>query len=170
MEKKNKEQEIAKKLEFIGLNLDEIPETLKLVEDIKFKPNINFDEKKYRQYRFVSPKEIEILLSPTNRTEDIKEKYSKASPLAEYLVPDNEQNEEKHETFLRMLKEIKIEDIEKIEEQQQEINKKIPFKVRYPGNYLWQIYYSENSDKYFMIVPTEDKDNFVQLITPVRTF
>ena len=158
MEKKNKEQEIAKKLEFIGLNLDEIPGTLKLVEDIKFKPNINFDEKKYRQYRFVSPKEIEILLSPTNRTEDIKEKYSKASPLAEYLVPDNEQNVEKHETFLRMLKEIKIEDIEKIEEQQQEINKKIPFKVRYPGNYLWQIYYSENSDKYFMIVPTEDKD------------
>ena len=57
-----------------------------------------------------------------------------------------------------MLKEIKIEDIEKIEEEQQAINKKIPFKVRYPGNYLWQIYYAENTNKYFMIVPTEDKD------------
>ena len=158
MKRVNKEQELAKKLEYIGLNLEEIPETLKLVEDLQFKPNVGFDEKKYRQYRFVSPKEIEILLSPTNRLDDIKEKYSKASPLVEYLVPIEGQNEEKCETFKRMLKEVKIEEIEKIEEDQQNLNKKIPFRVRYPGNYLWQIYYSATSNKYFMIVPTEDKD------------
>ncbi len=158
MKKVNKEQELAKKLEYIGLNLEEIPETLKLVEDLQFKPNVGFDEKKYRQYRFVSPKEIEILLSPTNRLEDIKEKYSKASPLVEYLVPVEGQNEEKCETFKKMLREVKIEEIEKIEQDQQNLNKKIPFKVRYPGNYLWQIYYSSASNKYFMIVPTEDKD------------
>lgn len=158
MEKKNKTQEINKKLEYIGLNLEEIPETLKLVEDLQFRPNVGIDDKKYRQYRFVSPKEIEILVSPTNRLDDVKDKYAKASPLADYLEANNEDNEEKHETFLRMLKEVKIEDIEKIEEEQQQINKKIPFKVRYSGNYLWQIYYSEASEKYFMIVPTEDKD------------
>ena len=158
MKKVNKEQELAKKLEYIGLNLEEVPETLKLVEDLQFKPNVGFDEKKYRQYRFVSPKEIEILLSPTNRLDDIKEKYSKASPLVEYLVPIEGQNEEKCETFKRMLKEVKIEEIEKIEKDQQNLNKKIPFRVRYPGNYLWQIYYSATSNKYFMIVPTEDKD------------
>lgn len=157
MKKENKEQELSKKLEYIGLNLDEIPETLKLVEDIQFKPTVGFDEKKYRQYRFVSPKEIEILLSPTNRLDDVKEKYSKASPLISYLLPD-EENADKKDTFLRMLKEVQIEEIEKIEQEQQAINKKIPFKVRYPGNYLWQIYYSQASDKYFMIVPTEDKD------------
>ena len=75
LEKKNKTQEMKEKLEYIGLNLDEIPKTLKLVEDLKFRPNSGFDEKKYRQYRFVSPKEIQILLSPTNRLDDIKEKY-----------------------------------------------------------------------------------------------
>ena len=158
MEKKNKSQEIKKKLEYIGLNLEEIPETLKLVEELHFQPNAGIDEKKYRQYKFVSPKEIEILLSPTNRLEDVKEKYAKAEPLASYLDSTSEENEAKHETFLRMLKEVKIKDIEKIEEEQQNINKKIPFKVRYTGNYLWQIYYSEASEKYFMIVPTEDKD------------
>lgn len=158
LEKKNKAQEIEKKLEYIGLNLEEIPETLKLVEDIKFKPTVGIDDKKYRQYRFVSPKEIEILLSPTNRLEDVKEKYSKATPLVSYLLPNSEEEQEKHETFMRMLNEVKIEDIEKIEQEQQAINKKIPFKVRYPGNYLWQIYYSSATDKYFMIVPTEDKD------------
>ena len=160
MEKKNKTQEIKKKLEFIGLDLDEIPKTLKLVEDLKFRPNSGFDEKKYRQYRFVSPKEIQILLSPTNRLDDIKEKYSKSSPLADYLEPNSEDEDEqqKYATFLRMLDEVKIEEIEKVEQEQQLINKKIPFKVRYSGNYLWQIYYSEVTDQYFMIVPTEDKD------------
>jgi len=158
LEKKNKSQEIKKNLEYIGLKLEEIPETLKLVEDLHFKPNVGIDEKKYRQYRFVSPKEIEILLSPTNRLDDVKEKYAKAEPLANYLDSKNEENEEQYQTFLRMVKEVKIEDIEKIEKEQQIINKKIPFKVRYSGNYLWQIYYSEASEKYFMIVPTEDKD------------
>ena len=158
MEKKNKSQEIKKKLEYIGLNLEEIPETLKLVENLYFQPKAGVDEKKYKQYKFVSPKEIEILLSPTNRLEDIKEKYAKAEPLAVYLDSKSEENKEKHETFLRMLEEVKIEDIEKIEQEQQAINKKIPFKIRYTGNYLWQIYYSETSEKYFMIVPTEDKD------------
>ena len=160
MEKKNKTQAIKEKLDFIGLNLEEIPKTLKLVEDLKFRPNSGFDEKKYRQYRFVSPKEIQILLSPTNRLDDIKEKYSKASPLAEYLEPDelDEESQKKYATFLRMIDEVKIEDIEKIEKEQQLINKKIPFKVRYSGNYLWQIYYSSATEQYFMIVPTEDKD------------
>ena len=158
MEKKNKTQEITKKLEYIGLNLEEIPETLKFVEAINFKPNVGFDEKKYRQYKFVSPKELEILLSPTNRLDDVKEKYLQASPLADYLDSKSEENEEKYNTFLRMVEEVKISDIEKIEQEQQQINKKIPFKVRYSGNYLWQIYYSEQDDKYFMIVPTEDKD------------
>jgi len=158
LEKKNKNQEIKKKLEYIGLNLEEIPETLKLVEELQFRPNVGIDEKKYRQYKFVSPKEIEILLSPTNRLDDVKDKYAKAEPLAVYLDSKNEENQEKHETFLRMLKEVRIEDIENIEKEQQAINKKIPFKVRYSGNYLWQIYYAEETEKYFMIVPTEDKD------------
>lgn len=149
---------MKKKLEYIGLNLEEIPETLKLVENLHFQPNAGADEKKYKQYRFISPKEIEILLSPTNRLENLKEKYEKAEPLANYLEAKDKEDDEKYQTFLRMLKEVKIEDIEKIEQEQQAISKRIPFKIRYNGNYLWQIYYAEDTGKYFMIVPTEDKD------------
>ena len=146
LKKENIEQEIKQKAEYIGLDLEQIPETLKLVEDLKFKPPVGLDEKKYRQYRFVSPKEIQILLSPTNRLDDIKEKYSKASPLADYLEPDenNERKQHDYETFIKMLEEVKIEEIEKIEKEQQTINKKIPFKVRYSGNYLWQIFYDSS--------------------------
>ena len=88
MKKGSKEHELTKKSEYIGLNLEQIPETLKIVEDLKFKPSIGFDEKKYRQYRYVSPKEIEILLSPTNRLEDVKEKYEKMIYFCEkYKMP-----------------------------------------------------------------------------------
>ena len=90
--------------------------------------------------------------------DEIEEKYKKASPLADYLDNKSEENILKHTTFLNMLNNFKIEDVEKVEEEQANLNKKIPFKVKYEGNYLWQIYYSENTDQYFMLMPTEDSD------------
>ena len=98
------------------------------------------------------------MLSPTNRLDDLQEKYKKARPLYEYLDNEKEENLLKYTTFLNMLKNVNIEDIKRVEKEQNNLNKEIPFKVKYQGNYLWQIYYSENTDKYFMIVPTEDTD------------
>ena len=119
MEKKKIAQAMSEKLEYICLDLEQIPETLKYVENINFKPNIGIEENKYRQYRFVSPKELEILLSPCNRLEDTKTKYSKAKPLVSYLEPKTEEEKELHKEFLRMLEEVDIDEIKQIEEQQQ---------------------------------------------------
>ena len=127
---------IEEKLEYLELDLENIPESLKRFEALNYRlPRIS-DEKQYRQYRYVPVDKIQILISPTNRLDDIKEKYSKASPLADYLEPDenNERKQHDYETFIKMLEEVKIEEIEKIEKEQQTINKKIPFKVRYSGN------------------------------------
>ena len=54
MEKKKIAQKISEKLEYICLDLEEIPETLKYSENINFKPNTGIEENKYRQYRFSS--------------------------------------------------------------------------------------------------------------------
>ena len=156
--KKEVEDEIEQKLKYLGLDLNSVPETLKIFEPINYRITKKYEENKYRQYRFVPIKDIEILLSPTNRLNSIEEKYKKASPIYSYLVPDSEENILKHATFLQMLKKVRIEDIENIEAEQKQLSTKIPFKVKYPGNYLWQIYYSEASGKYFMLVPTEDSD------------
>lgn len=158
MEKKKNAGEIAKKLEYIGLDLEKIPGTLKYVENIDFRPNLGMEENQYRQYRFISPKELEILLTPCNRGESTKIKYKKAKPLIAYLEPKTDEEMINYEVFMKMIEEMNIDEIEKIEEEQQELCKKIPFKIRYPGNYLWQIYYSEINEKYFMLVPTEDRD------------
>ncbi|MBR3163443.1 MAG: hypothetical protein IKF17_05035 [Clostridia bacterium] len=151
-------EEIKEKLEYLGLDLSNIPKNLQVFEPLKFKPSSIYEENKHKQYRFVPVKDIEIILSPTNRLDDLQDKYSKASPIYSYLVPDKKENVLRHTVFLQMLKSVKIEEIEKIEEEQKALNKAIPFKVKYPGNYLWQIYYSETTDKYFMLVPTEDSD------------
>lgn len=156
--KKVVEDEIEEKLKYIGLDLNNVPETLKIFEPLNYRVTKKYEENRYKQYRFVPIKDIEILLSPTNRLNSIEEKYKKASPIYSYLVPDSEENILKHATFLQMLKKVRIEDIESIEAEQKQLSAKVPFKVKYPGNYLWQIYYSENSDKYFMLVPTEDSD------------
>lgn len=153
-----KTESIEEKLEYIGLNLEKIPASVKKFEPLEFRVPKFYDEKQYRQYRYIPIKEIQILLSPTNRLDEIQEKYKKASPLADYLDHKKEENILKHTTFLNMLKQINIEDIKKAEKEQANLNKKIPFKIKFEGNYLWQIYYSENTDKYFMLVPTEDSD------------
>ena len=55
-----------------------------------------------------------------------------------------------------MVSNMNIEQIEELEEEQKVLNKRIPFRIKYQKDYLWQIYYSECTNKYFMLVPTED--------------
>ena len=154
----DKNKSIEEKLEYLGLNLDKIPKELKKYKPLEFRIPKFYEEKQYKQYRYVPVKDIQIMLSPTNRLDDIEEKYKKSSPLEEYLDNKKEENILKYTTFLSMLKQVNIADIQKIEEEQKKLNKKIPFKVKYENNYLWQIYYSENTDIYFMLVPIEDSD------------
>ena len=153
-----KKDEIKEKLDYLGLNLEDAKNQFENYEPLKFRVPKFYDEKQYRQYRYIPIKDIQILLTPTNRLDDIQEKYKKASPLSEYLDTEDEKNFIKHATFLRMLKELKVEEVESVQEEQTKLNKKIPFKVKFEGNYLWQIYYAEDTDQYFMLVPTEDTD------------
>lgn len=152
------DSKIKEKLEYIGLDLDKIPKILKEYSDINFRTLKGYDEKKYKQYRFVNVSDIEILLSPTNRMDTIKEKYENAMPLCYYLDSKNEENILAFTEFLSMLNKMNIPRIEEIEAEQKMLLKEIPFRIKFNGNYLWQIYYSEISEKYFMIVPIEDTD------------
>lgn len=154
----DKNNNIKEKLEYIGLDLENIPKELKEYKPLEFRIPKFYEEKQYRQYRYIPVKDIQILLSPTNRLDEIEEKYKQARPLAEYLDGESEDNILKYTTFLSMLKQFKINEVEEIEKEQANLNKKIPFKVKYENNYLWQIYYSENTNQYFMLVPTEDSN------------
>lgn len=158
MKKITNEDEINKKLKYIGLDLNKVPEFFMNPSNIEYRPLKSYDENSYRVYRYIPISKIQILLTPMNRMDSIKEKYSKSNTLKSYLKPENENDIDKHATFLKMLKEVKIEEIEKLNKEQEMLNKNIPFKVKFEENYLWQIYYSDINDTYFMLVPTEDLD------------
>ncbi len=149
---------IEEKLRYIGLDLDDIPEDLLQIHKLNFRVLKGYNEKKYKQYRYINVSDIDILLTPAHRLTDLKEKYEKARPLYAYLDSKDEENMTRRITFTNMLKKVEISDIQRIEKEQEQLSKKLPFKIKYNRNYLWQIYYSEYANRYFMLVPTEESE------------
>ena len=156
---KESDQTLENNLEYIGLNLSKIPNFLKQYESLNFRPSKSYDETVYKVYKYINIKEIQILITPCDRLTDIKERYKLASPIVEYLDSKSEDNIEKFATFLKMVSTMKKDRIEEIAKEQEMLNEKIPYEVKYPNNYIWQIYYSDVAKKYFMLVPTNEQDN-----------
>lgn len=140
-------------LEYLGLNLEKIPKALLDFEPLGFSPSNTYNDNEHKVFKYVPINKIYILLTPTNRLNDIKDKYNNAKPISAYLNPENI---EEYATFLKMLNQVSIPEIEKIEERQAIFNKKTPYGIQYDKDYSWQIYYAEAIDKYFMLVTTED--------------
>ena len=156
--KETMDDAIEEKMKYIGLETNKIPKSALQTHKLNFRVLKGFDEKRHKQYRYININDIDILLTPTNRLNDLKEKYEKAKPLYMYLDPREEENIMRHTTFLNMLKKVEISEIKEVEKEQEYLSKKVPFKVKYKQNYLWQIYYSESAERYFMLVPTEDTE------------
>ena len=157
-ETNEKIENIEEKLNYIGLDFDNIPDFLKDTETLDFRPERIYSEEKYKVYQYVPINDIQIIFTKANRMNSIKEKYQNASSIYTYLVAENKDDMIKHATFLKMLETVEIEEIEQISEEQDKLNNEIPFLVKYDKNYLWEIYYSQYLHKYFMLVTIEDKD------------
>ena len=153
------EKTIENNLEYIGLNLNKIPTFLKEHESLNFRPSKSYDDTIYKVYKYINIKNIEILISPTDRLTEIKERYKLSSPIYEYLDSKKEENIEKFAMFMKLLSTLNKERIEEIAKEQEKLNEKIPYEVKYPNNFIWQIYYSDYAKKYFMLVPTKEQDN-----------
>lgn len=149
---------IQEKLDYIGLDLNKIPRFLKQFEALDFRPVKSYDDQLYKVYKFINVQDVQILVTPTDRLTDLKEKYKLASPLFTYLEEKDEESIEKFATFLKMLTDVKIDKIEELEEEQKQIKQSIPTEVKYKNNFVWQIYYSDYAQKYFMLVPTKEQD------------
>ncbi len=155
---KEEKERFTDKLNYIGLDIENIPDFLKDFRPLEYRTSKKFDNKEYLVYKYVPINKIKILITPKSRLTEIKEKYEAAKPIAEYLKSEDEEGIENFAVFLNMLKNTEIKEIQDVEEKQSRLNDSIPFSVRYEKNYLWQIYYSEYSDQYFMLVPSNDME------------
>ncbi len=159
MPKEIAEDKLKEKLDYIGLNLEKIPKFLKEFTPFSFRPLKAYDDMGYKVYQYVDVTDIEILLTPTDRLTNLNEKYKLSSHISNYLDSKSEENIERHNTFLSMLSNTEIEEIRALEDEQERLKKQIPYEVKYANNYIWQIYYSDISNKYFMLVPTNEYNN-----------
>ena len=152
-------EKLKEKLSYIGLNLEKTPKFLTEFNPFSFRPSKSYNDTSYKVYKYIDVNDIEILLTPTDRLTNLDEKYKLSVPIKNYLDSKNEQNVEYFATFLKLLNDTNIEEIEKIEKEQERLKQQIPNQVKYEGNYTWQIYYSDVSDQYFMLVPTNEYNN-----------
>ena len=142
-------------LEYIGLDLENIPQKLLEAEPIHFSDFSNSNV--YKVYNYVSVHDLEILITPLDRTAEIRERYKTAKPLSAYLQTDDRKTKE---IFNDVLDLASVNEIKKLENLQEKL-KNIPYFVKYDKNYLWQIYYSKEDNKYFMLFPANEGETSV---------
>ena len=150
-------KDLTSKLKYLGLDMDNIPDVLYDFHALNFNVSRLNNDKDHKIFKFVPIEKIEILLTPCLRSDTVREKYSKAAPLGKYLNGDEtEEGIERYTTFLKMISTSSISEVEGISNIQQEMKTQPPFRVKYNREHLWQIYYSESTDRYFMLVCTKE--------------
>lgn len=150
---------LREKVDYIGFDLEKVPEFLKNFEPLNYRVPKVYDETTYKVYKYVNVKDIEILITPKDRLDELADRYRLASPLFTYMKPETNEDIEKYAYFLKMINQTRIEDVKNIEKEQQEFQKEIPFDVKFANNFKWQIFYSDYADKYFMLASTNETDN-----------
>lgn len=149
---------IQTNLEYIGLDLNNIPEFIKNYRPLEFRPIRGFSENKSRVYKYLNIKDIQIYITPRNKMDLLSKKYEECNQLFDYLKLESEDDIVRHSIFLKMVDKIDLAEMERIADEQDILNEKIPFEVKYSENYLWQIYYSDITKQYFMMVTLEDEE------------
>ena len=143
-------EEVKEKLEYIGLDLENLPEIISNPIPIELKESL---EKENRVFKYIPVDKIQIWVTPRNREVSLKDRVEKALPLIEFLNPEEDKEMERYAEFIRMLSLSSEAKIEEIDALQKLYFEEIPFEVRYERSFLWQIYYSESNDLYYMLVP-----------------
>ena len=149
---------LKEKLKYLNLDLEKIPEILTEYKELDYRISNIGEEKDGVVYKNIPIDKIQILLTPNPKNENMRKKYSEAIPLYKFLNLNGiEEDIERYTIFLGILNNVQIEDIEEIEKQQEQFqDNNIPFRIKYEKSFLWQIYYSQVTDTYFMLVSIND--------------
>ena len=136
-------------LNYMGFDLDNIPPEL-----VAEKPKLTISDAKdetdiYRIYKYVSVKDIDIFISDSDRITSMSERYKKALAFDDYV-------KQNPEDFNDVMDKASLLDILNFDKMQKKLNTKIPFFIKYDDNYLWQIFYSTEDKKYYMLFPAKE--------------
>lgn len=150
-----KKQNKVSILEYLNLDLKQIPDSIKNTDDIDIKASEIRNEKNYKVYKYLPIKQINIVMTNARRLDEPAKKVESMNDLSYYL---NEKNQEEYYSFLNLLENASIKEIEEIDKFQKSIKKNIPSKIKYVKDYIWQIYYIKRTNKYYMLVPLQETE------------
>ena len=158
-------EDIKAKLNLIGLNLDKLPKFLVDTEPVIFNPSRLNNDKELKVYKYVSIKDIELYVTDCHRDDSIKEKYNNSMRFVDF-IKQSEIDNEKSLKLINLFNTISQDNIKKVEDEQDKLQMEPPFLVHYAKSQLWQVYYSQDSNKYFMLVPLKEEcfDQFFFLL------
>ena len=140
-------------LDYVELNTAKAFPRKLYSKNVEYQVAKSFDNSKiYKIYKKIDPSKVEILISNTDRTSDIKTRYNLSVPIQEYY-------KENKDEFIALAEKTSKSKIEELENEQKEFEKHIPYFIRYENNYIWQIYYSDIEDKYFMLFPANEGES-----------
>ena len=150
---------LDEKVKYVGFELEKVPDFLKEVHQLEYNVSRTYEETSYKSYRYINVRDIDILITPCGRLDELSDRYRKASPIFTYMKPESRDDLEKYALFLRMINETRADDIIAIEKEQETFEKTVPFNIRYTNAYKWQIYYSQAANRFFMLASTNEEDN-----------
>lgn len=159
-------EDIKEKLNVIGLDLDNLPDFIENPKPINFNSSRLNNDKELKVYKFVQIREIEIYVTPTHRDDSIKDKYNNAISLGDF-IRQSEDDSEKSAELMRMFSRVSELNLKRLENEQRKMLAKSPFLVRYNKCQLWQVYYSQDTDRYFMLVSLKE-DTFDELFYLIK--
>lgn len=162
-------EKLTENFEYLGLK-DEYKEyILNKKTNIEFEINRIYSDKEQKVYKYINIDDIEIILTPHNKDDDLKEKINDGIYI-QYFLENNDENLDSYKRkleFNKIVDGLNKEKIEEIEKEQQAYNEKIPFNITYSRAHMWNIYYDLKTQKYFMLVCLKEAD-FNELLYLVK--
>ena len=147
---------IEQKLKKLKIDIDNLPEIFYIKNKVKYKPQKEYDNTN-KVYQFINVDDIDIYITTGTRLDEPEKKYKNARPLVDYLKSDDEDSIENYNQFLKLVNRLDMELLNNLEEEQKAFKKSIPYEVKYKDNFIWNIYYSETENRYFMMFSIEEE-------------
>lgn len=146
-------KQVDKKLEYIGLNLKEIPNNIKNNKLMECNLIKEYRDTTYKVYKYIDVNDVQIFITQEPVMANVQKKCKSAIPIGEYLIDkDLKQN------FLQMVENIDMEALKELENEQNKFDISYPYSISYKNALKWRVYYSKTSRKYFMLVSYNEKD------------
>ena len=141
------------KLEYIGLNLNKIPDFLKTSKMTECNLIKEYKDSTYKVYKYLNVNDIQIFITQENVLSDIQKRCKLAKPIEEYL-----KDEDLKSKFIQMVQNVDLEKVNELENEQDKFGYSYPASVCFKTSLKWRIYYSKTLRKYFMIVSCNEKE------------